>query len=296
MDGVFVSFLARFLTSVENQIEPNQEDLKAVAQALIQVGDYGESFKKAFFLADSRGRKAKTNDIQQKSNDFYSMSMGFLAGGAPFWLVSFLSNVNQQKTPELMVLKSVATALKEVSCGNQSFKSAFGLLKKTGQKDELCFTQIPFSDVLQSPLWLIYHEYRRQRKRFNYEQALLNVQDRDHRRRSVRHIERIIKHIEDHHLYIFDIVSHSQRRNWSFFIKNRRNLEKFSLSEAIQVISVEQNITERDVCLEFFKLYQEVAIIKKFVRVYHGRSYYPNRLTKLVKSELQAFSILQNQL
>jgi hypothetical protein len=91
-------------------------------------------------------------------------------------------------------------------------------------------------------------------------------------------------------------VSHSQRRNWSFFIKNRRNLEKFSLSEAIQVISVEQNITERDVCLEFFKLYQEVAIIKKFVRVYHGRSYYPNRLTKLVKSELQAFSILQNQL
>ena len=141
-------FLARFLSDVANKVPPHQEDLKAVAQALIEMNDQGASFKKAFRLTDSRGRKPSKQVEIPRLESFQSMSEGWL-GNAPFWLMSFLSKVNQQLQPRQEYSQEVANALIKVRDKGESFKSAFGTKDKTGQK-EIDITQIPFKYILNS--------------------------------------------------------------------------------------------------------------------------------------------------
>jgi hypothetical protein len=150
------SFLSRFLSNVSEETSPNLDDLRFVASALIQMHDYGVSFKTVFGLADNRGRNSKTPKNTPQSDSFQSMNWGLL--GNPFFLNRFLSKVDQGQQPKIEHLQRVANALIKMRNDKKSLKSAFGMIEQTGSKGlGLSGSKIDFSIFCQSDKWEIYH-------------------------------------------------------------------------------------------------------------------------------------------
>ncbi len=144
-----------FLLAVSNKEPPKMSDLKLIAEALIEMHDYGVSFKKAFGLTGTGGPKPK---IKHTSNTFKSMSDGFL--GNPLYLNCFLSKVDQGLLPKTEDLKKVNAALLKIRDKKVRFKKAFGIIQQTGKKP-LDITRLSFNDLIRSEKWIIYHDFKR---------------------------------------------------------------------------------------------------------------------------------------
>lgn len=275
------SYLTRFLIDVENAIPPKLEDLEAIADALIAMNDHGVSFKKAFDMVDSRGRKPSKIKNVTRSESFQLMSDGWLGQG-PFWLMRFLNYINQQLQPRSDDLKEVAIALIKMRENGESLKSAFSIRNKTGHK-ELDITQLPFKYILRSEKWAIFHTYKKLIKQRKSRDESINMIS-ESRKYSTRHIERILK--ETNEIGYVEWMTQKQLKSWDFYFSNRKKLISKNLSDAIEDISREQHIKEWDICLNLATLYREVLIEKKYPLITRGKYDYPIRLKKRIKREL----------
>lgn len=290
-------FLTRFLSDVDNGIPPSLTDLKAVANALIQMHDYGVSFKRAFCLADKRGQKSKQTTLI--SDSFQSMmNNGFL--GNPLFLCGFLCKAGQGQQPNTKDLKLVANALLKMRDNNESIKSVFGLLQKTSHKTfddvRLHFFKSKYS-IYKSEKWLIYHTYKKHRKSKNHadtihlmsEKLSKELREKGKSGGSDRQIERIVKEVKEevdrNPFYKRD--EEKQRKLWSFYFKNRKYLVIDNLIESIKNISIINQCSEKDVYTKLITLYDEVLIRKRFILSVWGKPDYPKRLKNHIKKDLK---------
>ena len=264
-------FLVRFLSSISAGEQPSLTDSRQVANALIQIHDYGISFKSAFGLTDKRGRKRKNLNEAAISDALISMSQGFL--GNPIYLNSFLSKANQGLQQKSDNLQRVASALIKMRDGI-SFKLAFGIIEKTGNK-KLDITAMPFSDIVSDYRWIIHYAYKKYRKFNTHEVACELVSDNilvNNRNTgySTRRIESILaetKACAD--IYAMPIKIR-QRKAWALYFANRKNIKEI----------------DQCVLLELAGLYEEVVLKKRYALITRGTHDYPERLTALIEKEL----------
>jgi hypothetical protein len=235
-------FLTRFLSDVDNGIPPSLTDLKAVANALIQMHDYGVSFKRAFYLVDKRGQKPKQPTLI--SNSFQLMSNGFL--GNPLFLNGFLCKASHEQQPDIKHLKLTANALLEMRDNNESIEAAFELLKKTSHKtfnDAILHRFQSKYSIYKSEKWLIYHAYKKHRKTKTHADTIYLMSEeiiRSKKRGGSDHqIERIVKEVKEFDKQYFhcDYKKEQQRKLWSFYFKNRKYIVRDNLIESIENIS-----------------------------------------------------------
>ncbi len=283
------NFLDRFLSDINNQAPPRLEDLKLILNALIQMHDYGVSFKTAFGLADNRGRNPKTPKNTPQSDSFQSMSRGLL--GNPYFLNGFLSKVDQGQQPKIEDLQRVANALIKMRDDKKSVKSAFGILEKTGSKGlVLSGSKIDFSKFYQSDKWAVYHTNKKYRFRKKLrikrqgETSLTLVSDEFGL--DERQIKRILAETKAHE-YLLIPIQTKQRDIWKFYFSTRKHLITKSLSEAIKDISEENKRKEWQVYCDLASLYEEVVVDRAYSLAIRGTLTYPKRLTKRLKAELK---------
>lgn len=276
-------FLDRFLSNVENKEQVSIHDLELIADALINIHDYGVSFKKAFGLTNKVGRPSVKKN---KSNIFKSMSDGFL--GNPLFLNSFLSKVDQGLLPDTESLEKVASVLLNMRDSGASLKRAFGLIKKTGWK-ELDITRLSFYDLIKSEQWIIYHDFERYRKQYHnskhrYQKPLELLEMKYGE--SSRNLERIISKTTKVAPIYLEPIKIKQRELWEFYFQSRRCLHKKNITDAIKLISTEKKCNEKEVRLKLLDLYDEVINNRKYTIILRGQYDYPRRIRSLVNSEL----------
>lgn len=288
-------FLGRFLSNISEGTPPSLKDLKLIADALIQMHDYGVSFKTAFDLADKRGRKPKNSKNTLRSDSFQLMKSGFL--GNPIYLCRFISTVEQGRQPKIKDLQRVANALLKMRDEDESLASAFGMRQKTGHK-QLDITQIPFGELVRHEKWIIYYAYEKYRKTKNHEdtRALINenilvkkqvkgaIREIHY---STRQIEQIVSDVRKR-VDIYALPIKIKRREiWKIYFSNRKYLLKSSILEAIENISLEAQRDEWGICLELADLYEEVVTRKKYAPITRGTRDYPRRVVARLEIELK---------
>ncbi len=268
------NFLTRFLSHISKGTLPDLADSKRVSNALIQMHDYGVSFKKVFNLADKRGRKPKNELSTLISDSFQLMSQGFL--GNPLFLNRFLSTVDEGKQPKPEDLKLVATALIKMRDDGKSINAAFGITQRTGWK-ELDVTQLSYTDLVKSEKWAVYYAYKKHIKKQTHENTIDSVSKVSFKKqvkgvnRDIRYSARQIERIVSETRNCFDIyalpIKLNYQKMWKLYFSCKKYLTTKSISEVIAIISVENKCTEWDVCLNLTELYREVVIRKKYVLI-----------------------------
>lgn len=280
-------FLNRFLLHISNKEQPNMSDLKLIAEALIDMNDYGVKFKKAFRLADGKGRGRKPLK-QHPSNAFKSMSEGFL--GNPLYLNSFLSKVDQELFPKNENLEQVADALLKMRDDNTSLKKAFGIIQKTGSK-KIDTNNLNFNTIYSSENWIIYYAYKKYWRRIKKptddvvcELIRENVSickqikgSKRWRNYSTRQIQRIIADLKLLDCMVTQARS-TQTALWKLYFSNKNNISKKEIQD-----------NERNIYYAFHDLYQEVVLKKKYCLITRGSRAYPIRLTKKIDLDLKPF-------
>lgn len=290
------SFLSRFLSTISAETLPNADDLKLIANALIQMHGYGVSFKTAFGLADNRGRKPKTPKNTLQSDSFQSMGKGFL--GNPLFLNRFLSKVDQEQQPRREDLQQVANALIKIRDNGESLKSAFGIIEKTGHK-QLDITQIPFNELVSHENWIIYYAYEKYIKTETDTETCELISESllvkkiikgeiKNRRYSSRQIQRIIAETKTCFEIYATPIKIKQRETWRCYFSSKKHIRGKSILDTIEAISSDTQRDWWEICLKLAGLYEEVVIKKKYAPITRGTRDYPKRITKCVESDLQA--------
>lgn len=283
-------FLDRFLLNISNKERPKMSDLELVAKALIEMHDYGVSFKKAFGLTGTGGPKPK---IIHTSNAFKSMSDGFL--GNPLYLNSFLSKVDQGSQPKREDLEKVAGSLLKMRDKNDlgkkvSIEKCFGIIQKTGWK-KIDIHNLNFNTIYSSEKWIIYHAYKKYWKSIKKptdevvcelvcENVSISKQIKGGKRDikySTRQIQRImadLKPLND----MATVAKSTQGALWKFYLSNKNSISNKLIQD-----------NDRNTYHSFHRLYQEVVIKKKYCLITRGSRDYPMRLTKKIDLDLKPF-------
>jgi hypothetical protein len=289
--------LHRFLNAVAKEEQPSLSDLRFITEALIRMRDSGESFKKAFGLNSSKGRKPSKSVNTPVTKSFRSMSEGWLGQG-PFWLNRFLSAVDQQRIPKADDLKSMAHALRELELmNNPSLVAAFDMRQKTSSKKLMeDFNLNRFYKSHELEVYLIYRQQAGETEQFrkmDYDAELLH-QTSEIASYSIghiyseEHIWRMVKAVSEYY-YLLNSAKKSQEESWKIYdsycchLKQNTDIQK-------SIAGLLGEYKSKKPCLILVSLYEEVLKNQKYALIMTGKRQYPPDLKRLVKANLEPIS------